>query len=455
MATSINSGIRPWWLALGAAAWSAVSACGEVNSSPPDAPVTSTPDAPPGDSPDAPPGDTPDAGVDAPVPVCEPGTVSCTNETLTTCSEQGEAVTTPCALGCFTDNTRCWDVAPSAGLGGQLDSTTDKPAVTLPDGVTIDTDTGAIRSADGTSIQVPSVLVAQGTGRPQIRVFQVGSLTMGSATVRGVQLLAVVSNGAIELRGAVTFAYHGLPRAACAGGDGLNAGGGGGGGQVASGGAGGLNRANPGGIAGRPSAFEDAFVLAGGCAGGSYTAYDEDAGQVVVVGGGGSGGGAVQLVSRTRIALVASGGINVGGSGGVGGGGGGSGGLIVLEAPVVELAQGAALAANGGGGGGTGSCTGSRGGNGRLAEAAASGGWCIPGVAGGAGGYGAEGSGTTAGQPGAAWASGDPTNSSGGGGGAAGYIRINTRESGFSRAPGSIISPRPANGASTGIIGRR
>jgi hypothetical protein len=460
-----------------------LTACGEVNSDPTDAsapdvsdaatsdavdPDSSIPDGgpphdaePDGDpsSPDAGP-TPPDAGPDAPpAPVCTPGTATCASGQLSICDTNGqyEAPTT-CALGCFTDSMRCWDVAPSAGLGGALDGSADKPDVTLADGAVIDTTTGVVRDASGAPVAVPTLLVPQGQGRPQIRVYQVGSLTMGSASVSGVHVLAIVADGAITLRGPVTVSFNGLPRTACTGGDGYNSGGGGAGGHAASGGAGGANRANPGGIAGLPSGFEQAFVLGTGCAGGSYTADDEDSGSVIPVGYGGSGGGAVQLVSRERIVLASAGssagGINVGGAGGVSGGGGGSGGLILLEAPLVELTQGAALAANGGGGGGSGTCAGSRGGNGRLAEAAASGGWCIPGAAGGGGGFGVEGSGTTSGSGGGAWATGQP-NSAGGGGGSTGLIRINTRENGFSRAPGSVVSPRPSNGVNTGIIGRR
>ena len=150
----------------------------------------------------------------------------------------------------------------------------------------------------------------------------------------------------------------------------------------------------------------------------------------------GAGGGAVQLVSRTRIAI--SGVVAANGSAFVGGG---SGGGILLEAPVVEISG--AVVANGGGG--SGGCFFPRiGEDGRLdATPAAGGAPCdASGANGGNGGAGNTGAGN--GVNANTVGTGAPAAFGGFGGGSVGRIRINTVTGGL-RVTG-LFSPNPSTG---------
>jgi hypothetical protein len=328
------------------------------------------------------------------------------------------------------------------------------PAVTLTSGAVINTDSGTITNGDGSTVDVPDFATGAPSGGSLRRIFIVKSLTVSDVTVTGARAAAIVSNGDILVRGHLRVEAGAFTTGACVGREGfvgpqqgLSApvSGAGGGGFAASGGSGGTatvdDRVAAGSAGGAAAGNESLVPLRGGCAGGGT---DDQKGV------GGPGGGAIQLVSRTLIAVADSSTqayIDAGGKGGVGGTiggrGGGSGGAILLEAPRVDISEGTAVVANGGGG--SGGCT-EPGEDGRLSGTAAAGGDCdpLPGnvhVDGGSGGASTPPS-----------AGADATNpdddgfaAGGGGGGSPGRIRINVR---FLRdfATAGVISPNPSLG---------
>jgi hypothetical protein len=276
---------------------------------------------------------------------CSPGATTCAAGELRTCDASGFSETaSACALGCATDGTRCLAFEPSNGLGPALAAAANEPAITIPDGATINTDTGEVKTSGGLSIDVQSLVIAQ--GHTTIRAFIGGSFSIGDVMAYGTNPLAIVSTGDITVTGTLDASADGITSgpgaqrtAACAGQ--ASDYGGSGGGNATDGGAGGApqiildNPRVPGGTL--QLGFEP---LAGGCPGGPLTSN----GSVVADGGG--DGGTVQLVSLTSIAIA--GGIDVGGGGGgYDGGGGGSGGNVILEAPRVAFTAGG-IYANGG-----------------------------------------------------------------------------------------------------------
>ena len=301
---------------------------------------------------------------------CDAGTgLSCDLDQLTVCNPDGHSSSVEtCALGCSTE-PRCLTFEPSNGLGPALAMAASEPDVVLPPGTRIDTDLGTVTSASG-PVMVKSAVVAQQNGR-SIRVFLGGSFLADDVQVMGGSAVALVATGSITIRGPFKARASGaqagpggqdLP-AVCAGADqtqivqsgtvGFNTiAGPGGGGNATAGGAGGARTPSTSPVGALIPDFEP---LVGGCRGGSQI----DSNGVVMARGGG-GGGAVQLVSLTEISFTTAGMLDVGGGGGASlgtgtskfSGAGGSGGTVVLEAPRVRF-EGATtgLAANGGAGG--------------------------------------------------------------------------------------------------------
>ncbi len=397
---------------------------------------------------------------------CTPNTTSCSGSTLTVCDGLGQIdSTTSCALGCYTDGTRCYDVNPSNGLGTYLDMSPSGGDITLPDGSTIDTSTGEIRDDTNALVSVDSYDVAAPSGGAEIRVFRVKSITMGNVAVNGTSALAIVSDGDITLTGQLhaggkttaTKSYNGpgggglLCSGNGSGGSisatGKEAAGGGGGAFAGYGGNGGSTASLGGGAGGLPVGNATLIPLRGGCAGGGAAPPSSILG--------GAAGGAVQLVSRTAIRLTGNGELDVSGGGGRSmstgifdpngtpgaGFGGGSGGGALLEAPVVQLASGTGVHANGGGGG----CAFVTGADGALTTAGAAGAVCS---GRGNGGFGGAKDNTGSGTSGVSQTSGT-VQSGGGGGGGIGRIRINSPT--YNPLSGSILSPTP----STGTLGTR
>jgi hypothetical protein len=295
---------------------------------------------------------------------CTPGEAfACELDQLTVCGEDGRSIDTrPCGLGCATDETRCLAFEPSNGLGPALEMAENRPAVSLPDGASIDTELGTVVDGVGNTIDVASMLVTQANGQP-IRALLARSFVIGHVSVVGAHALAIVSPGTIIVNGLIDASAEGRRRgpgavaqgAACVGGQSREeqgtfvfANGAGGGGNATEAGRGGVfsgTRSDGGASVG-------SFApLIGGCPGG----------EIVGLGGGsttargGGGGGGVQVVSLVEVGFLSSGMIDVGGGGGENGAGGGSGGVVIIEAPRVRLDGSATgIAANGGSGGGCG-----------------------------------------------------------------------------------------------------
>jgi hypothetical protein len=354
---------------------------------------------------------------------CSPGATSCAADELSVCDASGSsATTTSCALGCAADGTRCLSFEPSNGLGAALTSAANEPAITIPDGSTINTDTGEVKNSGGIAIPVSSLAVSQGS--TTIRALIGGSFSIGDVVVSGSNPLAIVSVGDITLTGVLDASATGTtsgPGAqltgACAGAA-SDTGGSGGGNATSGGSGGGPGIPDPRAAGGAAQiGFEP---LGGGCRGGALT---QDGG---TVGAGGGGGGALQIVSGSSISISAV--IDIGGGGGgYNGGGGGSGGNLILEAPRVTFSSGGVFA-NGGSGaacemGGT---DGSQDTNPALGP-----GPCV-GISGPHGGNG----GTVDSMPKGGGIAG--SGNGGGGGGAVGRLRIATLDGTFDAGPATL-----------------
>ncbi|HEY0477220.1 MAG TPA: hypothetical protein VGD37_06830 [Kofleriaceae bacterium] len=359
---------------------------------------------------------------------------------LVSCNRDGTAeVSEICAVGCAASELRCNDINPSNNLAQYLDMAADELDVDLGSNATINTTDGTI-VADGNPVPVRTVTMAQ-TSAPSVRVFVARSLTAVNVTITGSHALAIVSNGDLKIDGAFAASAQGSSSGAGGFNDGTCTGsngevsngavsGAGGGGFGLGGGRGGSafsdNGSATGGAAGSPTGNPTLIPLRGGCDSGAF------------INAKGSGGGAIQLVSRTRIAV--SGTVAANGSSRVGGG---SGGGILLEAPVVEVSGG--VVANGGAGGG-GCLLPLSGEDGRLDAMPASAGIGCAGSGGVDGGNG--GSGNAAARNGASInrvGTGFNNAYAGYGGGGVGRIRVNTVSGGLHVT--GLFSPNPSTGS--------
>lgn len=415
---------------------------------------------------------------------------TCIDSMLEACVSGMVQSTEPCPLGCFSDQSRCNDLAPSNGLGPVLDQAGQEAPTTLPDGAVVDSDSGIVMSALGTPIQVTSIAVVQ-PGGATLRALLARSWIIHNVRIRGTAPVAFIARDEIEIQGVVDASADGdtggpgaLTCEASAGGGGV-AGPGfffgrpsgssvgypavlwitngfGGGGFGTAGAAGGLTDAAFGvGVGGSVNGNVDLVPLRGGCQGGGGLgegALDPPLHR-------GAGGGAIQLVAIRSIHLGAGGVVHVGGGRGAAGAlghtsdrdtspiwgpaGGGSGGGILIESASVVIDDGAGLVADGGGGGGYGACTPAP--DGVDAPPSAStpeGGACPPGtnpVA--TGGAGAT---TAAGMPGGDTAATD-RGSAGSGGGGLGRIRINTVDGLYTVSVNSLVR----GVTTTGTVRRR
>ncbi len=301
---------------------------------------------------------------------CTPDTIVCDDATdhYVDCDSVGNVeMEMDCALGCVSGMEKCNDVNPSNGLASYLDLASDGVALSFTGSSTINTTTGAVFNA-GASATVDNALVGN------VRVYWVKSLSVvGSLKVSGTPALAFVVDGNVSIQGTIDVSGDqgingpGFQTGSCNGGAPAFAspvGGGGGGGHYLSG-AGGGSSSTPsaGGGAGGSNSDPDISPLVGGCKGGTAaTSISMSAPR----GAGGGGGGAVQITSRTSIAITGAGTIDASGGGGRGGysildgsagpgGGGGSGGSVLLEAPTILLdGPSVIVSTKGGAGGGVG-----------------------------------------------------------------------------------------------------
>lgn len=375
---------------------------------------------------------------------CRPGELlGCDGDELVRCNDDGTGEeATACDLGCNDVELRCNDVDPSNALGEYLDGADREAALDLGSTASIDTDDGTVL-VDGDAVDVTSFLVE---GTPQIRVLVVGSLIAQDVDVSGTPALAIVSDGDIQLSGHFSLSAASstpgpgaLTDATCQGGDQVvngndgntAAGGAGGGGFGTAGAEGGTAIAQgiqaAGGSGGGTTGTATLVPLRGGC----------DAG---VVGASlrGAGGGAVQLVSRTSIAIE-----GILAANGTSRSGGGSGGGILLEAPSVVVSGN--VVANGGAGAGGGFVP-VAGEDGRTDAQPAQGGPAND-LNLGEGGDGAAGNTAAVAGENINYMSGLSTdaNFAGHGGGGVGRIRVNTPDDGLTTT--GIFSPNPTTGA--------
>lgn len=376
---------------------------------------------------------------------CTAGSATCGSDgTLAVCNADGMSVTTTsCALGCELPAATCKAVIPSNGLGSAFAGAGDAAAIDIPDGSTIDTDSGVVLDANGQAVAVASSLVMQSSGVP-IRVFAGMTVSVGTVSIVGADPVAFVSAGAMMI-GNIDAAAYTAPGSGDAGSGGPGAvtmgdcvgssvdprvggpGGGGGGDATAGGSGGGYKGSTPGGLA--ATGFD---LLVGGCSGGGATYAD------LSYSLGGGGGGAIQLVSGSQLTL--NGVIDVGGGGGEEDSGGGAGGMVIIEAPMLAIASTGGIAANGGGGGGI--CNGA---NGPVDMSPALGGLGgSDGSACGSDGVFPGGAGGTATlQPGPGDIEDGPVNPpffKGGGGGAVGRARIETLDGTYMSSTSSVVS---------------
>jgi hypothetical protein len=400
-----------------------------------------------------------DGGADGPSAACTPNTTVCASGQLTVCSAAGTVQSTEtCAIACASSGDHCQELDPANGLAAELDGASAGPDAAFSTGDTVfNSDTGDVTS-NGAPFTVPSTLHSQGSGLPQIRVFQFKSLAIRThTTITGANAIALVSRGDVEIAALVEIAGRNSTPApgaitatsACqgvdssvvdptgttirvpgAGGAGFGTAGGSGGSAIRSGAS-----LAPGGAGGGIAGVVTLEPLRGGCRGGNVLSPQD-----AYYASPGGGGGALQISSRTRITVTSAGIIDAGGGGAYGGksgAGGGSGGALVLEAPQVSVDG--TVAANGGGGG----CFNTNGENGQVAYRAGSleakGGSCDT-----ANGVGSGGNGGTKDMA--------PTNGlnastttavplGGGGGGAAGRIHVNTLAGSFAKGSMSLVSP--------------
>lgn len=371
-----------------------------TDASSPDAPV---PDAPTSDAP------APDAPPDA--PTCNPA---------------------DCPLGCHDTEPRCNDIDPSNGLAPYLDTAATGPVLAIPDGSVIDTDDGSITDSNGNAIAASSAILPGPEGGAAIRVYAVKSLTLGSIDIAGGPAVAFVANGDIVVTGTVVVDAGTVTDDVCRGTLGL------------------CTTTVPESTTFCPASGGSGFGSAGGD--GQVTVFGGQGGQIAgnasltpLRGGCGGGlvkgGGAIQLVSRTEIAIESGGFLDLNGDGGQENPdpdisaalGGASGGGALLEAPRVSVANLAGITANGGGG--AGSCFSSAQ-DGFQSEAPAQGGQCAdPEANGGTGGA------RTSPEGGNGQVASEGT---GAGGGGVGRIRINVLTGGLDADDGAIISPLPS-----------
>jgi len=392
--------------------------------------------------------------------LCEPNQTVCANGKVQACDATGAVTSSEaCALGCFEDQPRCREIAPSNGLAPYMDMAASGPDLALED-ATLSVPSDVVTSPKGGRMTLHSITVAGPPNGVPIHVFPVRSLSLTGvitilsdgtgvipavafAVYRDVRIdgtVAVTSNG-FEPPGAITAGV-------CVGttgivditGVGYFVGSGGGGGANRGGNGGGqYYSARPGGAA---FLNPDLQPLQGGCSGGAPATFTP-----------GFGGGAIQITSRSSIHLGVNSAIEANGIIGFAAmpvelpgaestpGGGGAGGGILLEAPLVVLGSGATLTANGGAGTSgdwnpaspTTGRTPSFGGNCTLASG------CTRGGHGGS----IENIDTSA--PSIVF-NGEQQLYTGAGGGSVGYIRINTSSGVYTKANDAFESPIPSTG---------
>jgi hypothetical protein len=105
----------------------------------------------------------------------------CTNGRASTCDAAGNVISSEvCIYGCFEDQPRCREIAPSNGLAHYLDLVPNPPDLYL-ENASIDTGTGTITTAAG-NVMAPQFSAPNGDG-PTIRVFIARSVRLKNVSL--------------------------------------------------------------------------------------------------------------------------------------------------------------------------------------------------------------------------------------------------------------------------------
>jgi hypothetical protein len=283
----------------------------------------------------------------------------CVGGALVTCGSGGPT-STPCALGCADDGSRCARLVPSnltATKVSEIRSGPEPAILEVRDDLDYDTRTcpegERVTMADGSSacLRVVSrfAILPGATFRPTgvlpLIVYALGPITLEGTLDAGADMSTPGPGGVMGRVIGASGSLNGGNGEASGG-----QGGGGGGALCGSGGEGGMGGSAAGGSGGTETSdgmLWNLVPLRGGGAGGIGASSG-------TAGVGGAGGGAVQLTSETSI-TIDGGRIVAGGGGGTrgieaAGSGGGAGGAVLLEAPTVRLDGGALIGVGGGGG---------------------------------------------------------------------------------------------------------
>ncbi len=147
--------------------------------------------------------------------LCAANQTVCANGMIQTCDASG-AITAShtCPLGCFQDEPRCRDLAPSNDLASYLDMAASAPDLVLGDGDVIYTDTHQLShgGAAPVALPVPAFLIDAPPGGAAIRVLVANHVQItGHVWVRlhhGETIgpaLAIVASNDIRISGALDF----------------------------------------------------------------------------------------------------------------------------------------------------------------------------------------------------------------------------------------------------------
>jgi hypothetical protein len=147
--------------------------------------------------------------------LCDPNETACTNGTVATCDASGAVISKrSCPIGCFENQPRCRDIAPSNGLGSFLDMVTSPQDLDLSAGGVINTSTGEVLDATKSPVAVASFFVPAPPNGAAIRVLVARRVRLGNVVVQadtinvssagGGPALAIVADGEISVEGVLT-----------------------------------------------------------------------------------------------------------------------------------------------------------------------------------------------------------------------------------------------------------
>jgi hypothetical protein len=87
-----------------------------------------------------------------------------------------------CEQGCAADGIRCGHIDVSNRVGPDLVDAEGEPAVTIPGGATIATDSGVVLTGDGAPLPIRTRIQLQHASA-ELRIYLAGAFTVGSVRV--------------------------------------------------------------------------------------------------------------------------------------------------------------------------------------------------------------------------------------------------------------------------------